>query len=324
MKCSYKPHLNFLVRSIMVLSILLLNMPMDVSSSSEHIVIVKSASISEYDDTTKEIIGSLRTHDSSITTEELLYTTGNGNEANFWNSIRNRRPNLIITVGTLATKSASRNIMDIPIIFTMVLDHFESNISSNVNRDISGVTLEVPVETQLNMMREAMPYARRIGFLYSDKSEEMYEIAQNTTKKLGLQLIASRITSERDAPTRLREILTEIDVLWMPPDAIMYEQSILRFTLLTCIQNSVPVMAVSKRIALAGAPLALGFDYKDIGKQTADLVINKLQNPYTRRNSLESPRKIIIYINNNVVSRLNLEIPRKVFDNAIPIENGGQ
>ncbi|MBT4482261.1 MAG: hypothetical protein HOC71_01120 [Candidatus Latescibacteria bacterium] len=260
----------------------------------------------------------------SFNTEEILFNSSSDEENDFWMKIVEKQPDLIITVGTLATRSAVNNVLNIPIIFTMVLDHIESmnSKSTSSNKNISGVTLAIPVEEQFDILREAMPFVRRVGLIYSRQSAQMYYYARDITNKMGLRLFAYEITSERDIPNAMREILPEIDVLWMPPDAILYnEPNILRFVLRESFTNSVPIIAVSKHLAMAGTPLSLGIDYEDIGKQTAELVLKRFSSNSISTSAIETPRHIILYINNRVLSSLGLNIPSRVLEKAIPVES---
>ena len=313
-----------LCRSALVCFVLLF-FTIDVLPEASRVVIVKSSNRLEYEQTSAEIIQSLVKYGVTVVAEEELTASSLSDNKKFWKTITEKNPDLIITVGTSATRSAIANVQRVPVVFTMVLDNIAGNNAqsySTVSNDISGVTLAISVQEQLDILREAMPLARRVGFLYNKNSMQLYLMARSITKDMGLQLVPYEISSERDISNALKDILPEIDVFWMPPDAIIYnEPSILRFIIRECYINSVPVMAVSKHLASAGAPLALGIDYTDIGKQTAELVVRKLRNGNASQPVIESPRKLILYINNRVLSSLGITIPDRVLRKAIPVES---
>jgi len=308
-----------------ILCYLLIVSPVEVFSDSIRILIIKSAMRTEYEQTVSAIKSSMQMDGMSFITEEVLIDLTPADETAFWDNVNGNEPDLIITVGTTATRSAINYVRTIPIIFTMVLGDLE-NLESQTNpaniRDISGVTLSIPVHEQLDMMLEALPFVRRVGLLYSKKSSQIYTSANETTKKMGLRLRANEISTERDIPIVLREILSEIDVFWLPPDAVVYERNNLSFIIRECYNNSIPVVAVSEQIARAGTPLAFGIDYEDLGKQTAELVIKRLLSNSLTAPAIETPRKVIFYINQGVVTSLGLDIPGRILDRALPVENG--
>ena len=291
------------------------------------VVLVKSTPRTEYErkaseQTSRSISSSLEKSDSALALEEIYFDHDPRGEKQFWNQVIEKKPQLLITVGSSATRSAIYNVKNIPIIFTMVLKKI-TGVSSNSNStDVWGVTLAIPVAQQLEIMQEALPAIRRVGLIYSSNSADMYRSAGEVASRKGLRLVASEIASEREIPEALRRITREVDVFWMPPDAVIYEPNNSRFILLECYQNSVPIMAVSKRLAIAGTPLALGFDYEDIGRQTAELALKRLSSRGSSSKSvIQHPRKVLLYINEWVASSLRLNIPRKVIGKAIPVKS---
>jgi len=286
-----------------------------------HVVLVKSALRPEYEQTSKVIIAFLEEKDSVLSTEEILFTNNPGQENGFWNRVIEKRPELIITMGTPATRSAIKVVSGIPVIFTVVLDNLSDFISNSSSSDISGVSLAIPVREQLEMIRKALPEIRRVGFLYSGSSAHMYQDTREIANKMGLRLVASEITSERDIPEVLRRTIPEADVLWMPPDPVIYDRSILRFILLECYKNSIPIMAVSKLLAMAGTPLAMGIDYEDIGRQTAELALKRLAGRSFTKVTIEHPEKVLLYINEGVATSLGLNIPPEILEQAIPVKS---
>ena len=249
------------------------------------VVVVNSEYRAEYELAVNALTAVLRSGSYTVQTATL----GDRPEIEFWNNVYQNRPEIIVTVGTTATRSAINNARQVPMVFTMVLDHFSDFISSPAARNsrIAGVTLAIPAEDQFRFIRDTMPFSRRVGWLYSADSISL-RTAQNLARNDGMQLVAYEISSERDIQNGLREILPNIDVFWMPPDAIIYgDANILRLILRECFINNVPIFAVSKHLAVAGTAFALGIDYEDIGKQTADLVLKMLSNRPSVANTVE-------------------------------------
>lgn len=286
------------------------------------VILVNSAPRVEYEQTTGVIVSSLEQSGLDLIVEKLIFNNPSQNEKDFWNKVTEKQPELIITMGTPATRSAIKNTEKIPIIFTVVLDNIDDLSQKSKFSDIAGITLEIPVRKQLEMLHGALPDIRRVGFIYSSSSERTYQTARKIMNEMNLRLLGVRIAGERDIPSALRRIISEVDVLWMPPDALIYlQQNILRFILLECYKNSVPIIAVSKRIAIAGTPLSLGVDYEDIGKQTAQLALKRLSGKPFLKPVVEHPQKVLLFINEGVASRLGLSIPPNIVEQSIPVQS---
>jgi len=287
--------------------------------------LVKSEQREEYEQASKAIISVLEDHRQEVRIEESFLESDGDGEEQFWDAVKTSQPELILTIGPLATRSAVQHINKIPIIYTLVLENPADLQSNPANQQLSGVSLTIPPEQQLKIIKEALPDVRRLGLLYSPQSDTMYQAVRKIVQKTGLRLVAEEVATERDIPAALRKILPQIDAFWMPPDEVVYDRRfphILRFILLESFQNSVPVIAMSVHLATAGAPLALGIDYEDIGRQTAELVLKKLTGRSSGSNVVENPRKVVIYINEWVASSLGLKIPSKVSDQAISVKSG--
>ena len=317
----HNKYFEFWKRYLGILYAGILAVTSSVEAKPASVALVKSALRTEYEQASRAIVSSLEKAEPELVIEEILFDNNSGRENDFWNKVLEKRPELIITMGTPATRSAIRTVTNIPIIFTVVLDNIR-DLNPNADfSEISGVTLAIPDMEQLEMMRKALPDIRRVGLIYSSSSAHMHRSAGNIASRMGLRLVDSEIASERDIPAALRRILPEVDIFWMPPDAMTYEPNILRFILLECYKNSMPIAAVSKRIAMAGTPLALGIDYDDIGKQTAELVLKKLSGRHFSNLVIEHPRKVILYINEGVATSLGLNIPQEVMEQAISVKS---
>jgi putative ABC transport system substrate-binding protein len=315
-----KKYFEIFGNHFLILGVAILATAGTICAKPAHVALVKSPVWNEYEQTSRSIVSSLGTSHPELSVEEIVFEAGSAGEEEFWQRVTEHGPELIVTVGTASTRSAINSVKNIPIVFTTVLDNFEALLAENNSADICGITLAIPVEEQLRVMKEALPYIRRVGYLYGRNSADVYQSAREYTSRRGIRLVAREIASERDIPQALREIIPEVDAFWVPLDAmIYYNQNIRHFILLECFQNSVPIMAVSKKIAIAGTPLAIDVDYEDIGRQTAELVLRKLAKDNRLDTDIHHPRKVLLYINKWVSSRLGLNIPPKVAEEAISI-----
>jgi len=317
-----KKHLEVHLKCLLLIGTGLLIAEDRAHANPARVALVRSPVWREYEQTSRSIVSSLNGN-PELSVEEIVFEADSVSEDEFWQKVTENRPELIVTVGTASTRSAINFVKNIPIVFTTVLDNLESLLAERNSADICGVTLAIPVEVQLRMMGEALPGIRRVGYIYGMSSQDIYQKAEQYTSRNGIRLIAREIASERDIPQALRDIIPEVDVFWMPLDAmIYYNQNIRHFILLECFQNSVPIMAVSKKIAVAGTPLAVGVDYEDIGIQTAELILRKLSRVNRTNSAIQHPRKVLLYINHGVSSSLGLNIPVEIADKAISVKSG--
>src|SRR5262245_59736669 len=84
--------------------------------------------------------------------------------------IRNRRPHLILTIGSGATQAVSEQIQDIPIVFSLVLSSAWNGSEEGLragHRNLTGASMEIPLAFQFAKVKEVLPAIRRIGVMYN-------------------------------------------------------------------------------------------------------------------------------------------------------------
>ncbi|MBW7996455.1 MAG: hypothetical protein FVQ81_07805 [Candidatus Glassbacteria bacterium] len=306
--------------ALVLLAAILLPAAAGPSPPGRTVAVVKSSDWAVYEFATRVISERLGSENDPVSLQQHTLE-GVDQEERFWRELRQSNPSLVVTVGTQATRSAMLHSGNLPVVFTMVLDHIGQQ-PGDTKKDFAGVTLNIPVDRQLEYLKKALPGARRVGFIYSPGSEEVYESARRKAGSIGLQLVVEKVNSERDIPNTLRRMLPEIDVFWMPLDKLIFNYLVLSFVVTECFKNGVPIVSVYRIYAEAGIPITIGVDNEDIGRQTAELVLKRLGNGKFSKPLVEYPRKYLLFINEGVASRLNIEIPDELKSLTVQVKSG--
>ena len=157
---------------------------------------------------------------------------------------------MVFAVGLKAAKAAQLEIVDIPVVYSMVLDPAKYGLNA---QNMTGVLLEVPAERQLAMIRNLLPQLKHIGTLYDPaKTSTLIDEARRLLKQSGTELAPMQISSERDVPEACVPLLPSVDALWLVPDSTVLTDESLRFILNTALEARVPVIGFSREF-LRGA-----------------------------------------------------------------------
>jgi len=291
---------------------------------SNRIAIIKSDISHEVGLAYEGFVSLIGTKAQYLETEKWLFEAKKEDEGKFWEDVVKSRPVVIVTIGTPATKSALKHIKNIPVIYTMTLGDTTDFYPGlpNCQKPVGGITISIPIERQLEILLEALPMIRRLGIIYSHSQENIFKNASEFSKKVKINLFGSEVNNYKDIPSALKKILPLIEGLIVPPDPNIYQADALQFILQECFQKGVPFMTFSEQLAISGAPLAIGLDYEDIGRQTAELVIQILSDQNQIQTRIQSPRSILLYINEGVSSKLGLYFSRRTLDKAIIVGKG--
>ena len=187
-------------------------------------------------------------------------------------------PDLVVTVGSLATALASRRLKGVPIVYTMVVN--PEKILEPGGAPATGVSLDQDAARAFRAVTEALPGVRKVGVLFDPaQSGPRVEEAKAAAAAAGLGLLPVEVPSARELPEALRRLLDQRpDVVWLLVDrTVLATQEGLELIMLETLQRGVPVVAPSERYAKAGALLALTSDYGQVGEETGRLALRALK-----------------------------------------------
>jgi putative ABC transport system substrate-binding protein len=222
--------------------------------------------------------------------------------------IRASDPALVFAVGLKAAKAAQLEIVDIPVVYSMVLDPVKYGLNQP---NMTGILLEVPLERQLATMRTLLPHLKHIGTLYDpSKTAALIEEARRLLKPNGNEFVPVQVSSERDVPGALRALLPTIGALWLVPDSTVLTDESLRFILNAALEQHVPVIGFSREFARSGALLCLSVNYGDVGRQAGQLARKLLDGQFSLPMRPLHPDRIETSINLKTAKFLGIDIPK--------------
>ncbi len=245
------------------------------------------------------------------------YTLG-GNRASqqrMAQEIGETKPRLVLAIGLVAAKLAKEYLKDIRTLYIMVSNPKRHDLVGN---NIAGITLNIPVDAQFKAYKTLVPGLRTIGVVYdANNSGELIREANAVAKKLGVELLAVSVNSQKEVPEALRGMLGKVDAVWMVPDETVVTTDSFKYFLLTTLENGVPFFAASDIFVEAGALAALTPDYTDVGRQGCQLAMGFTDGQVTLGEAgARPPRKVNLSLNLKTARKIGLAIPTPVIESA--------
>ena len=279
--------------------------------SATEIVILKSSDIAAYN---QALSGFKAALPSGIVLSEYDLQGDLEKGRKLARKIRAADPALVFAVGLKAAKAAQLEIVDIPVVYSMVLDPAKYGLNTP---NMTGILLEVPIERQLATIRAVLPNVKQIGTLYDpSKTAPLIEEAKRVLKSNGIHLMPNQVTSERDVPSALRALLPSVKALWLVPDSTVVTDESLRFILNTALEERVPVIGFSREFARSGAFLCLSVNYGDIGRQAGNLARKIVDGQLALPMRPLHPDRIEMTLNLKTAKFLEIEIPKDLENKA--------
>ncbi len=221
-------------------------------------------------------------------------------------SLRASPPTLVFAVGLKAAMAAKLEIFDTPVVFCMVLN---PEIHGLPTRNMTGIAVRLPAETQLAALRSAISDRRHIGVLYDEEqSGEFISQARKAAKQQGVELLAVAVQRQDEIPHALRALLPRIDALWLIQDQTVISESAIPFFLESTLDAKVPLFTFSSTLVQQGALGALVLDPWTVGQQAAHLAISQIKGHQASVSTIQTPERPKLALNLNSAEYLGITL----------------
>lgn len=286
--------------------------PPALSSATPVVVVVKSGTPKPFELAAQATAAALR---ASATPPEILTFDLEGDEANapaVFARVQRAKPDVIITLGSLATSSALAHSTTEPIVFSMVLYPQESGFLDKRAR-VTGASLDIPLDMQFAYVRRLLPDARRVGVLFHpEETGAVVEAARGAAAKRGLTLVAKAVGEHDDVVDALETVMEDVDVVWSVADGHVFTPRATPALILASLRRGVPMIGLSTAHVRAGALAAIYCDYEDVGAQTAALALRVLRGASPESVPITTPRRVALALNLRTAERLHVTLPSDV------------
>jgi putative ABC transport system substrate-binding protein len=226
---------------------------------------------------------------------------------------------LVITLGTDALRQVSQRNTRLPVLAALVpRQSFERILSETGRRSASGTSalfLDQPLARQLELLRLALPQARRVGVLWGPESIAQQGAVSSALHTHGLELREATFGDGQNLSVALQAALQETDVLLQVADASVYNTATVSNVLLTSYRAKVPVLAYSAAYVKAGALLSVYSTAIQAGVQLAAMAAQVLQGgglPLA-----QYPNDFTITVNDYVARSLGLKLDAKALTDTL-------
>ena len=220
-------------------------------------------------------------------------------------------PKLFIAVGAGASSLLAARETRVPQIATLLpAASFEQIMQATGRRPssvFSAVYLSQPLVRQFDLIRLALPEARRVGVLLGADSQGQASALQAAALSRGLELASAQVGPGETAYGALQKVLEDADLLLAVPSPQVYNSSSIQNILLSSYRARVPFIGFSASYVQAGAVFAVYSTPAMISRQTAVMARNLLMGrglPIAPQH----PQEFSVSVNEQVARSLGLKL----------------
>lgn len=294
-----------------------------VNSARFHIVVIKTRDIPFYAPVVQGFAAGLKSRGYSGKDKvdlKVVALSGKADaDAGLITGLLAEKPQLIVTLGTDATRLVADQKPTMPALFSMILDPVALGVVKSMDSpdgDWSGSTLLVSSGKQFDALLQTVPKAKHIGVLYTDKDPTSLSLladAKQEAVRLNIEINAVAVGENQATKDALNQFKSGTDALWLIPDPASSGPQSLTDTLAFAHAQHLPVLGASSGTVHAGALLALSANLEDLGDVTAEMAVHVLDGTETpAKMHVRGPRRTLLSLNLIVAHDLGLTIPGAV------------
>jgi putative tryptophan/tyrosine transport system substrate-binding protein len=237
-----------------------------------------------------------------------------------------RDVDVIVALGTGSSLAALKATQkkQIPIVFSIVGAPKATGIIRDFDdsgRNITGVSMRVPVRTQFELVKEALPGLKKMGIIYCTEMPQ----AVSTGKEAAVAasefgwtrvVVSFPIKELPQLDKTLQTLAQKVGAIYIPTDPILDSPENLKTIIRIADNHRIPVLAVARNSVEEGVLMAIHCDFYEIGRQAADPIVQVLGGVEPRMIPSQLPTMKKLSLNLKKAQQLDIKINRNIIIKA--------
>ena len=256
-------------------------------------------------------------------TLKVEYQSAQGNPATAAQIARQfvgARPDVIVPISTPSAQAVVASTRDIPVVFTAVTDPVGAQLVRSLEKpgaNVTGVSDMAPVAEHVALIREIVPSVKRLGVVYNPgepNSVSLVKALKDEAQKAGLTVVEATATKSADAQSAARSLVGKADAVYVPLDNTVV--SALESVVAVGQQAKLPVFSADTDSVARGAVASIGFDYRQVGRQTGEVVARILKGDKAVDVPVTFAKGSDLFVNPKSAAAMGVTIPEAVTKRA--------
>ena len=253
--------------------------------------------------------------------EKLMvdYQNAQGDQGNLQTIARKfvqEESDLVLAVATPSAMAMANETTEIPILITAVTDPVSAKLVKSNEKpetNVTGTTDLNPVKDQLQLIKDIVPDASKIGVIYNSSeinSQIQVDIAEASAAEMGLEIIKAPITASNEVMQAAQSLVGRADAYYLPTDNMVIAS--LTAVVKVAEDNKIPLFAAEQDSVKKGALATIGIDYYELGRTTGEMALRILNGEKPQDMPIESQEGSNIAINLEAAERMGVTIPEEI------------
>jgi putative tryptophan/tyrosine transport system substrate-binding protein len=254
---------------------------------------------------------------------EFTYESAQGNPATAAQIARDfagGAPDVIVPISTPSAQAVAAATRSIPVVFSAVTDPLAAGlVQSNEapGGNVTGVSDLSPITDHIALIKEVVPEATAVGFVYNPgeaNSVATLEMFRELAEEQGLSVVEAPANRSADVQAAGRSLVGKAQAMYVPTDNTIV--SALEALVGVAEQNDLPLITADTDSVERGALASIGFNYYDVGKQTAEVVVRVLKGENPGEIPVTFAAGTDLVVNRKAADAMGVTLPEDVVERA--------
>ncbi len=229
-------------------------------------------------------------------------------------------PDVIVAISTPSAQAVVSATRDIPVVFSAVTDPVGAQLVSSMEApggNVTGISDMSPVAEHVALIREILPQAKSIGFLYNPgetNSVSSLAALKQAAEGAGLSVVESTASRSSEVQNAARALVGRADIIYVPTDNTIV--SALESAVGVAEESKVPLFTADTDSVNRGALAALGFNYHEVGRETGAVVLRILKGEEAGAIPVAVASGSNLVVNKAAAAKMGVTLPEAVVARA--------
>lgn len=268
--------------------------------------------------------------------EDVVYDLQNA-QGDFTNAIsiaqkfKDDKVDMILAIATPTAQAAAQVNKDIPIIINAVTDPVAANLVQSwesSGNNVTGISDAAPNKQQVELIPLFLPEVKSIGVIYNAgevNSVVQIEIARETSKELGLNLIEVTVSNSSEVLMAAQSLVGRVEAIYIVTDNTVV--SALESVIKVCNQEKIVLIVADPSSVDKGALASYGIDYFSLGKKSGEIaiqIINGAKPSDIPIQTITDPKELQFVVNLDTAKTIGLSVSEEIIKAADKIIKDGK
>lgn len=230
---------------------------------------------------------------------------------------------LVIAISTPSAQALKNAMKDKPVIFAAVTDPVGAGLLTSMAEpggSVTGTSDQQPYPPILELIGKLVPGARTIGVIFNPgeaNSASQVEALKAAAAAYDMEIVESPAAQSTLVGDAAASLVDRVDVILLPTDSTVV--SVVESIVTVGRKAQLPVFASDTGSVERGALAALGFNYYEMGKLTAQMTDKVLKGENPGEIPAQVPQNQDLYLNAASAKAMGVDIPADMLAGATKV-----